>query len=180
MNHGVIAARKFIFGWQGIALVLIAISFYWYMITLEIPEVRRLLSLAPMVRIGGAVVLVPPILLLFVILSIMLVLRAVPAYEGVSAFLGRVVNIMVLWIMIPLFFFVLLIARPLQQHYMPKLGYSQCSLLSGNRALYFTDWVKNPAWCVKGKDREWVFEQAKLAEGVSANPASVSVPADKK
>lgn len=44
--------------------------------------------------------------------------------------------------------------------YMPTLGYSICSDLKDNPAMWFTDWIRNPDWCVKGKSREWVNEQA--------------------
>jgi hypothetical protein len=178
VNQGVIAARKYLFSWQVIVLFSGALGIYWYIVTLLIPEVQRLASLAPVIRIGAAAVLGPPLLILIVISLIGLILRAIPAYENISAFLWRALNILILWIMIPLLFFVLLIARPLQQHYMPKLGYLECGLLSGNPTLYFTDWVKNSAWCVKGKDREWVFEQAKLAEEKTVNP--MSAPASVK
>lgn len=30
--------------------------------------------------------------------------------------------------------------------------------------MYFTDWVKNSEWCVRGKSREWVKEQGRLAQ----------------
>ncbi|WP_280190302.1 hypothetical protein [Delftia sp. PS-11] len=47
---------------------------------------------------------------------------------------------------------------------MPKLGYTRCNILEGHPNMYFTDWVKNPDWCVRGKSREWVREQARLAK----------------
>jgi hypothetical protein len=45
---------------------------------------------------------------------------------------------------------------------MPNLGYSLCNILKGHPNIHFTDWVKNPDWCVRGKSREWIKEQAKL------------------
>jgi hypothetical protein len=45
---------------------------------------------------------------------------------------------------------------------MPKLGYTRCNILEDHPTIYFTDWVKNPDWCVRGKSREWVNEQAHL------------------
>lgn len=47
-----------------------------------------------------------------------------------------------------------------QYHYMPKLGYSKCNELHGHPTMWFNDWIKNPEWCVRGKDRAWVLEQA--------------------
>lgn len=32
--------------------------------------------------------------------------------------------------------------------------------------MYFTDWVKTPEWCVRGKTREWVKEQARLSRNL--------------
>jgi hypothetical protein len=85
----------------------------------------------------------------------------------------RTLTFLILWLGGSLLFFVLLLARPLQQHYMPKMGYFECGLLRGNPTLYSTDWIKNPAWCVKGKDRDWVFEQAKLAEDAEKNASKM-------
>jgi hypothetical protein len=54
----------------------------------------------------------------------------------------------------------------LQQAYLPDRGYTECNKLSGAPSAYFTDWVKNPAWCVYKKDHGWVREQAAKAEAV--------------
>jgi hypothetical protein len=58
--------------------------------------------------------------------------------------------------------FCLFIIVPLQNYAMPNLGYSLCNILKGHPNIHFTDWVKNPDWCVRGKSREWIKEQAKL------------------
>ncbi|WP_237736879.1 hypothetical protein [Delftia acidovorans] len=57
-----------------------------------------------------------------------------------------------------------LIITPLQYYAMPKLGYTRCNILEDHPTIYFTDWVKNPAWCVRGKRREWVNEQSRLSK----------------
>lgn len=49
----------------------------------------------------------------------------------------------------------------LQRHYLPPLGYYYCDKLDGNPTVWFNDWVKNPAWCVYGKNHAWVRAQAK-------------------
>jgi hypothetical protein len=55
----------------------------------------------------------------------------------------------------------LLFARPLQHYVMPKYGYQVCERTEvGATRLWFTDWVKNPKWCVPGKNPDWVREQA--------------------
>jgi hypothetical protein len=57
--------------------------------------------------------------------------------------------------------FALVFARPLQHYVMPKYGYQVCERTEvGATRLWFTDWVKNPKWCVPGKNLEWVREQA--------------------
>lgn len=54
------------------------------------------------------------------------------------------------------------VIAPLQYYAMPKLDYTRCNILEDHPTIYFTDWVKNPDWCVRGKSREWVNEQARL------------------
>lgn len=61
-------------------------------------------------------------------------------------------------------FFCIFAITPFQYYAMPKLGYTRCNILENHPTIYFTDWVKNPAWCVRGKSREWVKEQAHLAQ----------------
>ncbi len=58
----------------------------------------------------------------------------------------------------------LLVITPLQYYAMPKLGYTRCNILEDHPTIYFTDWVKNPDWCVRGKSREWVNEQSRLSK----------------
>ncbi|NBB66235.1 hypothetical protein GVN18_44055, partial [Pseudomonas sp. ODNR1LW] len=53
---------------------------------------------------------------------------------------------------------------PLQYYAMPQLGYTHCNILEGHPNKDSMDWVKNPEWCVRGKSREWVKEQARLAQ----------------
>jgi hypothetical protein len=36
--------------------------------------------------------------------------------------------------------------------------------------MYFSDWVKKPEWCVRGKSREWVKDQALLTGNSEINP----------
>ena len=65
---------------------------------------------------------------------------------------------------IGLIIFCVLVITPLQSYSMPKLGYTPCNILEDHPTMYFTDWVKNPDWCVRGKSREWVREQARTAQ----------------
>ncbi len=66
----------------------------------------------------------------------------------------------------------------LQQTHLPDRGYTECNKLSGAPSVYFTDWVKDPAWCVYKKDHKWVREQAAKADAEKAlRSKEVSVPA---
>ena len=105
-----------------------------------------------------------------IVTVVMVVLKAIPVSDAL--FKKVVWLITALWCSaLPLLLLSMLLGHPAQQFYFPKHGYTQCDLLHGNPTIWFTDWVKNPAWCVRGKDRSWVFEQARLArEGEAANP----------
>ncbi len=173
MNLGVDAARKYFLSWQAFVFLLGLGLIVYSVVHFFIPEVENLLTLAPIVRVSAVSILSPIVGLIGLMLLVALVLRAIPAYEKVAIYLVRTLTFLILWVCAPLLLFVVLLARPLQQHYMPKLGYSECGLLHGNPTLWFTDWIKNPALCVKGKDREWVFEQAKLAEAAEKNASKV-------
>ncbi|WCM93859.1 hypothetical protein M5C99_03780 [Acidovorax sp. NCPPB 2350] len=58
---------------------------------------------------------------------------------------------------------VLVVSRPLQNHFLPQWGYSRCDALKGQPTPWFSDWVRDPAWCVRGKSPEWVDAQARAA-----------------
>lgn len=127
-----------------------------------VPAFHELLQLTPSVRIEPAGLLAPVFGLLCTVIVVLSLLRAIP-YNGIwSKRLEWFMNGIVLsagGVMVVIVFSSTLV----QNHYMPQLGYSRCDLLEGNPSLWFSDWVKNPDWCVQGKTREWVNEQAKLA-----------------
>jgi hypothetical protein len=125
------------------------------------PSVQELLHLTPSVRIEPAGLLAPVFGVLCTVIVVLSLVRAIP-YNGIWS--KRLE-----WLMNGIVFsagglVVLIIfgSSLVQDHYMPKLGYVRCDLLQGNPTLWFTDWVKNPDWCVQSKTREWVNEQAKL------------------
>jgi len=89
-------------------------------------------------------------------------MRAIPCDERISkkfeyALAITVVISLVVVVLIP-------VTSVAQRSYMPSLGYSLCSELQGNPTMWFTDWVRDPAWCVKGKSLEWVNKQALNSE----------------
>ena len=179
MNNDVTAARKMLSGWPMVSTVLLIPMTYYGMFHL-ISEIQRLQADAPVIRVYAASILSPLVGMLVVAALASLIARAIPASPTVLHNIGRCINFLMLWACGPSLLFVVLLARPLQQHYMPKLGYLECGLLHGNPTLWFTDWIKNPAWCVKGKDREWVFEQAKLMDEKDRDPASAVKSEHKK
>ncbi|SDC77185.1 hypothetical protein SAMN05192589_103189 [Paracidovorax valerianellae] len=99
---------------------------------------------------------------IFCLLSIVVGgMRAVPCREALIKRFERVFNIaafagIAAIMLIP----VISIA---QRFYMPSIGYAMCSELQGNPTMWFTDWVRDPTWCVRGKSLEWVNEQAREA-----------------
>ncbi|GKT25537.1 hypothetical protein [Acidovorax sp. SUPP3334] len=85
-------------------------------------------------------------------------MRAIPASDKVIYPFERVFTISVLlggiaMVLIP-------VTSVAQRFYMPSVGYTVCSELQGHPTMWFTDWVRDPALCVKGKSLEWVTEQA--------------------
>lgn len=118
---------------------------------------------APSVRItpGDLVGVYFPIMGFTILVSV--IQKAIPCKARTLMISERILAISVITgggIMI----FCLLVVTPLQYYAMPRLGYTRCNILEGHPNIYFTDWVKNPEWCVRGKSREWVKEQASLAQ----------------
>lgn len=125
--------------------------------------VNDLIAKAPVVRIGWADPLALVVFPLLLILLVSLVLKAIPAGSRfqpalVRSLLGLLIAGAVLLLV------VLPAARFAQSRYMTELGYSSCNALQGNPTIWFQDWVRDPAWCVKGKTKKWVREQAASRE----------------
>lgn len=157
--------------WWGLPFCLGLGGFSWWVTDLLFSnELLGLFALAPIVRMTPMGWLGVPLMgLLSVMLFALGILRAIP-YHGI--WLKRLIwlTMTTLFSMLGLIVTVPLISPLVQNYYMPKLGYSKCLLLEGGRfSLWSTDWVKNPDWCVKGKTREWVNEQAAL-QATTAQP----------
>lgn len=146
----------------GIPLSLgIAATSLWLVFTAVVPMVQGIAVKAMVVRIAPAAQLAP-FVVMFCLLSIMVGgLRAVPCREALIKGFERAFNAaafagIVAMVLIP-------VTSVAQRFYMPSIGYSICSELQGHPTMWFTDWVRDPAWCVKGKSLEWVNEQARIA-----------------
>ncbi|SDC77292.1 hypothetical protein SAMN05192589_103191 [Paracidovorax valerianellae] len=128
-----------------------------------IPDlVNALRESAPVVRIWPVLMLAPAMLPLALLTLILLPMKGMQVGKRIVARSTRWINVLVVLNGVSL----LLMASTstlLQSHFLPPMGYEKCADLQGQPSLWFTDWVRDPAWCVKGKSLEWVNEQARTA-----------------
>ena len=163
-------ARKFLYSWQ-LWLILVGIGLLVWFVSAEMfPTVQDLAAHAPVLRIYSGSVMIPTFVAAVLGTLAVLIFKAIPASEC-TVQKAQQMGMFLVWLNVPCVLFALLISRPLQHHYLPKHGYTQCDQLQGNPTIWFTDWVKNPSWCVRGKDRKWVLEQARITQETAAPSA---------
>ncbi|AVS91703.1 hypothetical protein C8246_07815 [Paracidovorax avenae] len=121
--------------------------------------VQQIAAGAAGVRIAPAAQLAPFVAALCILGIVVGVMRAIPFGDGLVRRAERAFNITVAASAIALL--LLPVTSIAQHYYMPSIGYTQCHILQGQPMRGFTDWVRDPAWCVKGKSLDWVNEQAK-------------------
>ena len=145
----------------GIPLYLgLAIGSILMVACIMVPTINGVAESAPVVRIGPAA-LVAPFVAAFCLLGIVIAsMRAIPCSDRIiqpfeRAFIATVLAGVVAMLLIP-------VTAALARSRMPSIGYTQCHVLQGQPTLWFTDWVRDPAWCVRGKNLDWVKEQARL------------------
>lgn len=112
----------------------------------------------PVVRFTTFSVLTVFLAMIVALLTVTLSAKAIPCGERLTGALMRLLNVLV-FVSFGVMVVLMLVSTPLQRHYLPQLGYSTCNALKGNPSIWFTDWVRNPEWCVRGKSLEWVNEQ---------------------
>ncbi|WOI46024.1 hypothetical protein [Acidovorax sp. BLS4] len=146
----------------GIPLFLgLAAGCLWMTADILVTAIVNVVNRASAVRITPGV-WVAPFCAAFSLLGIIVgCLRAVPVSDHAikpfeRAFQAAVLGGVVAMFLIPA-------TSVIQRFYMPGIGYSMCSELEGHPTMWFTDWVRDPAWCAKGKSLEWVNEQARIA-----------------
>ncbi|MDA8452474.1 hypothetical protein M5C97_07330 [Acidovorax sp. NCPPB 3859] len=146
----------------GIPLYLgVAIGSILMVAYIMVPTIEGIAERAPVVRIGPAV-LVAPFVAAFCLLGVVVAsMRAIPCSDRIikpfeRAFIATVFAGVVAMLLIP-------VTAALARSRMPSIGYTQCHVLQGQPTLWFTDWVRDPAWCVRGKSLDWVNEQARLS-----------------
>jgi hypothetical protein len=134
----------------------------WFIWVDLIPTIERLRDQAPVIRLRSMGLLVPVVVLLGPVTVVALVMKALPVALRLQKKMERLINVMV-FISGGVMVLIALSSTLLQSHYMPKLGYSRCTLLRDNPTIWFSDWVRDPAWCQRGKTLEWVDAQARSA-----------------
>lgn len=158
--HDIPALRKTMW-WSTPLFLGIAASCVWATLHGIVPVFQGIAARAPAVRIAPAAQLAPFVALVCIMAIVLGAMRVAKCREAAIAKFERAFTIAVLasglvMLLIPVTSFV-------QRLYMPSLGYTECYELQGNPTLWFTDWVKDPASCVKGKSLEWVRNRARLS-----------------
>ncbi|GKT21840.1 hypothetical protein [Acidovorax sp. SUPP3334] len=123
-----------------------------------VPAIEGVAQRVPAVRISPSAQVAPFIGICCVLGIVVASMRAVPFSDArikpfERAFIASIVAGGLSMLLIP-------VTAAVVRFNMPSLGYSICSDLQGHPTLWFTDWVRDPAWCVKGKSLDWVNEQA--------------------
>ena len=134
---------------------------WWLAKNAVFSEIAALRNSGPLVEVTPAAVVIPMFSAMLCFMIALAVLRAIPCQRS----LVWTVEITFVWFLIVGYFTTLVLTVAislLQNSYMVEWGYSSCKVLAGNNNRWSSVWVKNPDWCVKGKTREWVNEQARL------------------
>jgi uncharacterized membrane protein len=149
--------------------VFIFILCIWYIKHAIFNDIKDLIELSATIRItpGAPVVAYFPVILAVGLISSLS--KAIPCKTSILKVTERTFNATMLAGLMIMASCLALIT-PLQYYAMPKLGYTRCNILEGHPTIYFTDWVKNAEWCVRGKSREWVKDQALLTGSSEIDP----------
>jgi hypothetical protein len=74
---------------------------------------------------------------------------------------------------------VMVVGSLIQNHYLPKLGYSKCNILFNSRSMLANTWIKPADLCVYNKTTSWVREEAAKRASGAASQASPEVNTNK-
>ncbi len=146
---------------------LVGAGCLWLGFEAVIRTIQQIAAGAAGVRIAPAAQLAPFVVVLCILGIVVGVMRAIPLSDRLIRRTERAFNIALAASAIALL--LVPVTSIAQRFYMPSIGYTQCHALQGQPTLWFTDWVRDPAWCVKGKTLDWVNEQAR-APASSATP----------
>lgn len=124
-----------------------------------VPMVQDVVSRAPVVRITPGMHLMPFIVVFGSLAIVVMVMRAIPCRDSLIKKFELAANLSVAASTIALL--LVPVVSFAQHYYMPSIGYIPCNALQGQPTRWFTDWVRDPAWCMKGKTPEWINQQAR-------------------
>ena len=141
--------------------VLVGAGCLWLGFEAVIRTIQQIAAGAAGVRIAPAAQLAPFVAVLCILGIVVGAMRAVPLSDGLIRRAERAFNITVAASAVA--FLLVPVTSIAQHYYRPSIGYTQCHVLHGQPMRGFTDWVRDPAWCVKGKSLDWVNEQAQHA-----------------
>jgi len=141
--------------------VLVGAGCLWLGFEAVIRTIQQIAAGAAGVRIAPAAQLAPFVAVLCILGIVVGAMRAIPLSDGLIRRAERAFNITVAASAVA--FLLVPVTSIAQHYYMPSIGYTQCHVLQGQPMRGFTDWVRDPAWCVKGKSLDWVNEQAQHA-----------------
>lgn len=136
-----------------------------------VPMVHDLLSRAPVVRITPGMHLMPCVVAFGSLAIVVMVMRAIPCRASLIKKFELAANLAVAASAIALL--LVPVVSIAQRYYMPSIGYTPCYVLQGQPTLWFTDWIRDPALCVKGKSLDWVNEQAKQPRPPALPPGAL-------
>ncbi|AVS87888.1 hypothetical protein C8238_06175 [Paracidovorax avenae] len=138
---------------------LVGAGCLWLGFEAVIRTIQQIAAGAAGVRIAPAAQLAPFVAVLCILGIGVGIMRAIPLSDGPIRRAERAFNITVAVSAIA--FLLVPVTSIAQRFYMPSIGYTPCHALQGQPTRWFTDWVRDPAWCVKGKTVEWVNERAR-------------------
>jgi len=148
----------------GIPVSMMLFALAWFFTFALIPElVHELQMTAPVVRIWPGITLGPTLLPLALMMIVIPPMKAIPIGKAFTDRAATWINVLLVINFLAMLL-MLTTSAFLQGYFMPKKGYTRCTELKDNSYIWFSDWVRDPAWCVKGKSLEWVNEQARNAE----------------
>lgn len=160
-----------------VPLFLGAILLFWYMFdTAVISTYSDIRSRAPIIEITGFA-LTAPIGIVFFLLMLLVAISRALYLEKIADWIERNIAVQVTLVLGVSMVATAILSWPLQEYFMPKLGYSRCDILYGHTSLMSAArWLKYPELCVRGKSIAWVKEQARKIETQGTAPKPLVSP----
>jgi hypothetical protein len=128
-------------------------------------------SRAPIIEITG-MALTSPLAFVFLLSALLVFISRALYFDRIANWIQKYILIPVAIVLVVSMGLIGVLSWPVQDYFMPKLGYSRCGILYGHTSLMSAArWLKYPELCVRDKSIAWVKEQARLIEQQQgANP----------